>query len=108
MAMCWMLGGFFIYSMKVHSEKVSDFPVPSQDITNQTFPKLFPARKNLVSDIPAGDGKIAYLFYCARKSRNLFYSVDTTASSYSDNLLNSLSLIWYVCRLLLMLCSNGI
>ncbi len=25
--------------------------------------KLFPARENLVSDIPAGDGKMANLFY---------------------------------------------
>ncbi len=34
-------------------KKVSYFPVPSRDVTNQTL---------LVSDIPAGDGKIANLF----------------------------------------------
>jgi hypothetical protein len=37
-------------------KKTSDFSVPSRDVTNQT---LFV----LVSDIPAGDGKIANLFY---------------------------------------------
>jgi hypothetical protein len=35
-------------------KKVSDFPVPSQDVTNQTLPE------NLFS---AGGGKIADLFY---------------------------------------------
>ncbi len=34
-------------------KKVSDFPVPS---------RVFPARESLVSDIPAGDRKIANLF----------------------------------------------
>ncbi len=29
----------------------------------QIFKKLFPTRKSLVSDIPAGDGKISNLFY---------------------------------------------
>ncbi len=51
--------------------KVSLFPVPSPDVTDsdQTLPalsgitKLFPARESLVSDIPAGDGKMANLFY---------------------------------------------
>ncbi len=45
-------------------KKVIDFPAPSRYVTYQTFPaKLFPARECLVSDIPAGDGKIANLFY---------------------------------------------
>jgi hypothetical protein len=35
-------------------KKVSDFPSPAGIII-----KLFPARKSLVSDFPAGDGKIA-------------------------------------------------
>jgi hypothetical protein len=48
-------------------KKDGDFPVPSQDVTNQTKPgraiiNLFPARESLVGDIPAGDGKIANLF----------------------------------------------
>jgi hypothetical protein len=46
-------------------KKVSGFPVPSRDVTNQTpWPGiiyLFHARESLVIDIPAGDGKIAYL-----------------------------------------------
>ncbi len=47
-------------------KKVSGFPVPSRDVTDKTLPgrefELFPARESLVSDIPAGDGKIANLF----------------------------------------------
>jgi hypothetical protein len=48
--------------------KIIAFPVPSQDVPNQTLPgiiKLFPARDNFVNDILAGD----------RKNYNLFYSV---------------------------------
>jgi hypothetical protein len=54
---------------------VNDFPVPSWDVTTPTLPgeekfnfsrpgkvKVFPARESLVSDIPAGDGKIVKLF----------------------------------------------
>ncbi len=53
-------------------KKVSNFPVPSLDFNDHwpipSWPviiKLFPARgvSSLVSDIPAGDGKIANLFY---------------------------------------------
>jgi hypothetical protein len=49
-------------------KKVCDFPVPSQagcHKPNSPWPgiiKLFPARESLVSDNPAGDGKIANLF----------------------------------------------
>jgi|688.fasta_scaffold617616_1 hypothetical protein len=41
-------------------KKVNDFPVPWPGII-----KLFPARESLVSEmkIPAGDGKMANLFY---------------------------------------------
>ncbi len=42
-------------------KKVGDFPV---QIT-----KLLPARESLVSDIPAGDGKIANLFYSVLYSK---------------------------------------
>jgi hypothetical protein len=49
---------------------VSSFPVPSRDVTYQSFPgaagntliTVFPARESLFSDIPAGDGKTANLF----------------------------------------------
>jgi hypothetical protein len=42
-------------------KQVIDFPVPSRDVTYQTLTKL-------VSDIPAGDGKIDNLFLqCMRK-----------------------------------------
>ncbi len=33
--------------------------------------KLFPSRESLVSDIPAGDGKLANLFYCVPVSHGL-------------------------------------
>jgi hypothetical protein len=55
-------------------KRFSGFPIPSRDVTNQTLPsresggvtyqtlQTLPARESLVSDIPAGDGKIANLF----------------------------------------------
>ncbi len=51
----------FPYTVK----KVSDFPVPSQDVTNQTLPcrELFPGQGEFgYSAIPAGDGKSANIF----------------------------------------------
>ncbi len=58
------------YEISTLLKKVSDFPVPSRDVTNQTLPgldlfQLFLPRESLVSDIPAGDGKISNLFYSA-------------------------------------------
>jgi hypothetical protein len=49
-------------------KKVSVFPSPAGMSPTQTLPgpgivKIFPARDSLVSDIPAGDGKIMNLFY---------------------------------------------
>ncbi len=62
-------------AVMVHcKKKVSDFPAPSWDVTKQTLPgrkyivKFFPARESLVSDIPAGDGKIANLFLQCREN----------------------------------------
>ncbi len=43
---------FLFYNVK---NKVSDFP------------SLFPARESLVGDIPAGDGKIANLFFSVQE-----------------------------------------
>jgi hypothetical protein len=55
---------------RMHWKKGLRYSHPSRDVTNQTLPspwsgiiKLFPARESLVSDIPAGDRKIANLFY---------------------------------------------
>jgi len=59
----------FICGTQIHCKKrVSDFPVPSRDVTNQTLPdrekiKLFLSRESFVSDIPVGDVKIANLFF---------------------------------------------
>jgi hypothetical protein len=52
-------------------KKVSEIPVPSRDVTtklslggnNDVITELFLPRGNLVSDIPAGDGKLVNLFY---------------------------------------------
>ncbi len=55
-----------LYTVK----KDREFPVPSRDVTtklslggnNDVRNKLFLPRGSLVSDIPAGDGKLVYLF----------------------------------------------
>jgi hypothetical protein len=66
--------------VKFDTNTVTDFPVPSRYVTNQTLPdgdlsKLFPTRESLVSDIPAGDGKISNLFYsvpCLKRRKLTF------------------------------------
>jgi hypothetical protein len=53
-----------------HKKKVLEFPVPSRDVTtklslggnNDVITELFLLRGSLVSDIPAGDGKLVNLF----------------------------------------------
>ncbi len=42
-------------------KKVSDVPVPSRDVTDQTYQKM--PRESLVSDIPAGNGNEVNLFF---------------------------------------------
>ncbi len=54
---------FFSLGATILSKKVSDFPSPAGN--NPGIIKLLPARESLVNDIPAGDGKIANLFYNA-------------------------------------------
>ncbi len=52
-------------------KKVREFPVPSRDVTtklslggnNDVITELILPRGSLVSDIPAGDGKLVNLFY---------------------------------------------
>jgi hypothetical protein len=52
-------------------KKVREFPVPRRDVTtklslggnNDVITELFLPRRSLVSDIPAGDGKLVNLFY---------------------------------------------
>jgi hypothetical protein len=48
-------------------------PVPSRDFSNETLPGR--ERESLVNDIPAGDGKIADLFYSAHTDPN-YISMD--------------------------------
>jgi hypothetical protein len=52
-------------------KKVREFPVPSRDVTTKlslggnsdVITELFLPRGSLVSDIPAGDGKLVNFFY---------------------------------------------
>jgi hypothetical protein len=59
-------------SLLLHrKKKVREFPVPRRDVTtklslggnNDVISELFLPRGSLVSDIPAGDGKLVNLFY---------------------------------------------
>jgi hypothetical protein len=65
-------------------KKVHEFPVSSRDVTNQTPPGqeyisygvIIPAQGEFDSDIPAGDGKLANLFftvYAPAKSHKVLY-----------------------------------
>jgi hypothetical protein len=66
-------------------KKVSDFPIPSQDVTNQTLPDrelfntslIIPGQGMFGSDIPAGDGKIANFWHpgCRGENRKPFFTV---------------------------------
>jgi hypothetical protein len=57
-------------SLTHRKKKVREFPVPSRDVTtklslggnNDVITELFLLRRSLVSDIPAGDGKLVNLF----------------------------------------------
>ncbi len=57
-----------LYTVK---KKVREFPVPSRDVTtklsmggnNDVITELFLLRGSLVSDIPAGDGKLGKTFF---------------------------------------------
>ncbi len=66
--MCW---GMTMILLSMHrKKKVREFPVPSRDVTtklslggnNDVITELFLPRGSLVSDIPAGEGKLANLF----------------------------------------------
>jgi hypothetical protein len=52
-------GNLVLHISQCTVKKVSDIPVTSPDVTYQ----LFPPRESLVSDIPAGDGNVANLFF---------------------------------------------
>jgi hypothetical protein len=63
-------------------KKVREFPVPSRDVTtklslggyNDVITELFLPRGSLVSDIPAGDGKLENLFLrCRELQRDVVY-----------------------------------
>jgi hypothetical protein len=61
------------------NKKDREFPVPSRDVTtklslggnNDVITELFPPRGSLVSDIPAGDGKLVNLYLRCRISSEL-------------------------------------
>jgi hypothetical protein len=61
-----------VWTHSIHrKKKVREFPVPRRDVTtkismggnNDVITELFLPRESLVSDIPAGDGKLVNLFY---------------------------------------------
>jgi hypothetical protein len=67
---------------RVHrKKKVREFPVPRRDVTtklslggnNDVITELFPPRGSLVSDIPAGDGKLVNLFFTVWRTVNKLY-----------------------------------
>ncbi len=63
----------YLQSTTHRVKKVREFPVPSRDVTtklsrggnNDVITELFLPRRSLVSDIPAGDGKLVNLFHGA-------------------------------------------
>jgi hypothetical protein len=66
----WFNGGWGVHRKK----KVREFPVPRRDVTtilslggnNDVITVLFLPRGSLISDIPAGDGKLVNLFLRCR------------------------------------------
>jgi hypothetical protein len=63
--------GRFSVEILHRKKKVREFPVPSRNVTtklslggnNDVITELFLPRGSLVSEIPAGDGKLVNLFY---------------------------------------------
>jgi hypothetical protein len=73
---------FVVWMIFIHvhrKKKVRKFPVPRRDVTtkpslggnNDVIAELFLPRGSLVSDIPAGDGKLVNLFLRCTLSRAL-------------------------------------
>ncbi len=71
----WLRLFFRNYCLQIYrreytvKKKVREFPVPSRDhqtLPNDIITELFLQRGNLVSDIPAGDGKLVSLFLRCR------------------------------------------
>jgi hypothetical protein len=71
-------------------KKVREFPVPCRDFTtklslggnNDVITELFLPRGSLVSDIPAGDGKLVNLFYgVANESICRYWILDSTLNA---------------------------
>ncbi len=107
----------FIYFTIHRKKKVREFPVPSRDVTtklslggnNDVTTKLFLSRGSLVSDIPAGDGKLVNLFLRCREG-----GVDTgqwTAGYDHMNLYSSgcpISIYWLSIDILLQKKANSV
>jgi hypothetical protein len=70
--------GFAIFP-SVLSRGVSNQTLPGRDVTNQTLP----GQESLVSDIPAGDGKIASFFYSVLIE---FYTELNASTTFQDRL----------------------
>jgi hypothetical protein len=71
-------------------KKVREFPVPSRDVTtklslggnNDVIIELFLPRGSLVSDIPAGEGKLVNLFYGVLVLRHTVLTATAVESQY--------------------------
>jgi hypothetical protein len=70
-----------LVSLSLHRKKKDrECPVPSRDVTtklslggnNDVITELFLPRGSLVSDIPAGDGKLVNLFYGVVSQQNRY------------------------------------
>ncbi len=76
-------------------KRLTIFPVPSRDVTYQII-KFFPSRESLVSDFPAGDGKISNLFNCVyywrRSRRDLARRLSSTDICADDKNILTVSL----------------
>ncbi len=96
MRVCTLQLTMSIQYYTIHCKKGSDFTVPSRDVNCTNYPKLgkiklFPARESLVSDIPAGDGKMVNLFLQCRRCK-----YDLSCFSLSISLLTNLKISVYM------------
>ncbi len=94
--------------MNIHrKKKAREFSVPSRDVTtklslggnNDVITELFPPRGSLVSDIPAGDGKLVNLFlrctvYTVQLLPFIYKHILYTVENIIKNTTSLLSLDW--------------
>jgi hypothetical protein len=81
--------------ISVHrKKKVREFPVPSRDVTtklslggnNDAITELFLPKGSLVSDIPAGDGKLVDLFLRCKKTISSTFQLRLALENFASPL----------------------